>query len=200
MPSCLANDRLSEVEDTRAVVQGRSPSSRLRQSLGRHTTRWIKSVVATENRARHCWRSYGCPAERCSDECSRWSSLRIDEEHAHHWPVNNWAHSPTREDPRASRRCSRPPASRHRRPEPSPLPRSSVDPVPKPEPTSASRTEPRAHQFPSTGTTGWEADPRADDLFHEPETHPNPTHTRTHPATVATTQTPPGCHPRDTAW
>jgi len=93
-----------------------------------------------------------------------------------------------------------PPASRHRRPEPSPLPRSSVDPVPKPEPTSASRTEPRAHQFPSTGTTGWEADPRADDLFHEPETHPNPTHTRTHPATVATTQTPPGCHPRDTAW
>jgi hypothetical protein len=36
----------------------------------------------------------------------------------------------------------------------------------------------RAHQFPSTGTTGQETGPRADDLFHEPEHSPENRHTR----------------------
>src|SRR5829696_658667 len=38
--------------------------------------------------------------------------------------------------------------------------------------------QPRAHQFPSTGTTGQETGPQADDLFHEPEHSPENRHTR----------------------
>ena len=58
------------------------------------------------------------------------------------------------------------------------------------EPAAASRTEPRAHQFPSTGTTGQETGPRADDLFHEPEHSPENRHTQgPSQATVATAHT-----------
>ena len=58
---------------------------------------------------------------------------------------------------------------------------------------------PRAHQFPSTGTTGQETGPRADDLFHEPEHSPK-TDTPEDPsqATVATTHTVTGTPTRDT--
>ena len=99
------------------------------------------------------------------------------------------ARSPTREGPRATRGIS--PAQRfptHHRSS-RPLPRLWVIRCPA-QAGHRVADQPRAHQFPSTGTTGQETDPRAADLFHEPEHSPGNRHTqRPSQATVATTHT-----------
>ena len=63
------------------------------------------------------------------------------------------------------------------RQEQSPAPALVGDPAPCPS-RRPRRGPARAHQFPSTGTTGREAGPQAVDLFHEPERSPENRHTR----------------------